>query len=52
MEQTKNKNAFLTQVLVRNYLLTENKDSNINIYGEMKNKRTFANGLSLLIFIN
>lgn len=32
MEQTKNKNAFLTQVLVRNYLLTENKDSNINIW--------------------
>ena len=37
MEQTKNKNAFLTQVLVRNYLLTENKDSNINIYGELIN---------------
>ena len=37
MEQTKNKNAYLTQVLVRNYLLTENKDFNINIYGELIN---------------
>ena len=37
MEQTKNKNAYLTQVLVRNYLLTENKDFNINMYGELIN---------------
>lgn len=37
MEQTKNKNAYLTQVLVRNYLITENKDFNINMYGELIN---------------
>lgn len=37
MEQTKNKNAYLTQVLVRNYLLTENKDFNVNMYGELIN---------------
>ena len=37
MEQTKNKNVYLTQVLVRNYLLTENKDFNINMHGELIN---------------
>lgn len=37
MEQTISKNAFLTQILVRNYLRCENKDATIHLYSELVN---------------
>lgn len=37
MEQTISKNAFLTQILVRNYLKRENKDATIHLYSELVN---------------
>lgn len=47
MTQTKNKNAILTQVLVRNYLKMENKDANVFLYGELINDiDTFTSNLS------
>lgn len=37
MCQTKNKDAFIVQMLVRNYLENENKETNIHLYGELIN---------------
>ena len=37
MVQTKNKDAYLIQFLVRNYLENENKEASVHLYGELIN---------------